>query len=113
MSVSYLGREKWQEGHRIDPCQDTLTLIRAIMPLWDRRPAGTPLKVGIVFADLVHERNVPRPLFERDNRLLDLAKAMDAANAGAVGTRSTSAACTAKATRSRPRSRSERCRTWS
>ena len=57
-----------------------MTLIRSIIPLWDRRPAGTPLKVGIVFTDLVHERNVPRPLFLRDARLLELAKAMDAAN---------------------------------
>jgi DNA polymerase IV len=81
LSVSFLGREKWKAGHRIEPCQDTLTLIREIAPLWDRRPAGVPLKVGIVFADLVHERNVPRSLFDADDRLRDLAKAMDAANA--------------------------------
>ena len=81
LSVSYLGREKWKAGHRIDPCQDTLTLIREVTPLWDRRPAGVPLKVGIVFADLVHERNVARSLFRSDDRLRDLAKAMDAANA--------------------------------
>ena len=80
LSVSYLGRDKWHTRRQMDPCQDTLTLIRAIMPLWDRRPAGTPLKVGIVFADLVHKSNVPRPLFELDKRLLELAKAMDAAN---------------------------------
>jgi DNA polymerase-4 len=81
LSVSYLGREKWKASHRINPCQDTLTLIREVTPLWDRRPAGVPLKVGIVFADLVHERNVPRPLFGPDDRLRELAKAMDAANA--------------------------------
>ena len=81
LSVSYLGREKWKAGHRVEPCQDTLTLIREVMPLWDRRPAGVPLKVGIVFADLVHERNVPRPLFGPNDRLRELAKAMDAANA--------------------------------
>ncbi|HKA07783.1 MAG TPA: DNA polymerase [Gemmataceae bacterium] len=80
LSVSYLGREKWKAMHRIDPCQDTLTLIRAIMPLWARRAAGAPLKIGIVLADLVGEQNVPRPLFEVDHRLLELAKAMDAAN---------------------------------
>ena len=81
LSVSYLGREKWKAGHRIEPCQDTLTLIREVVPLWDRRPAGVPLKVGVVFADLVHERNVPRPLFGPADRLRDLARAMDAANA--------------------------------
>jgi DNA polymerase IV len=81
LSVSYLGREKWKAGHRIDPCQDTLTLIREVTALWDRRPAGVPLKVGVVFADLVHERNVARPLFGPDDRLRDLARAMDAANA--------------------------------
>ena len=81
LSVSYLGREKWKAGHRIDPCQDTLTLIRELTPLWDRRPVGSPLKVGIVLGDLVHERNVPRPLFGPDDRLRELAKAMDEANA--------------------------------
>ena len=34
-----------------------------------------------MFADLVHERNVSRPLFGPNDQLRDLAKAMDAANA--------------------------------
>jgi DNA polymerase IV len=80
VSVSFLGREKWRAGMRIDPCQDTLTLIRLVVSLWERRAAWPPLKVGVVFGDLVHERNVPRPLFAPDNRLLELARAMDAAN---------------------------------
>jgi DNA polymerase-4 len=82
LSVTYPGREtKFKAGKRIEPCQDTLTLIRHLTPFWEQRPGGPPLKVGIVFGDLVHERNVPRSLFEPDNRLTDLAKAMDAANA--------------------------------
>jgi DNA polymerase-4 len=80
LSISYLGRDKWKAAQRIEPCQDTLTLIRAVMPLWDRRATGVPLKIGVVLADLAHERNVPRALFPFDNRLLELAKAMDAAN---------------------------------
>lgn len=80
VSVSYLGREKWREARRVEPCQDTLTLIRLILPLWERRAPGALLKVGVVFGDLVHERNVARSLFEPDNKLLELARAMDAAN---------------------------------
>jgi DNA polymerase IV len=80
LSVSYLGRTKWKESRRIDPCQDTLTLIRHIAPMWERKPSGTPLKIGIVFGDLAHERNVPHSLFDADERMQKLAKAMDAAN---------------------------------
>lgn len=80
VSVSYLGQGKWKAARRIDPCQDTLGLIRVVTPLWDRRPAGTPLKVGVVLGDLTHERNVPRSLFDPDDRPRELARAMDAAN---------------------------------
>jgi DNA polymerase-4 len=48
--------------------------------MWDRKPAGTPLKIGIVFGDLAHERNVSQSLFDADKRMQKLSQAMDAAN---------------------------------
>ena len=80
LSVSYVRQKRWRTKIRLPACQDTLTLIRLISPLWAKKPAGTPLKVGLVLGDLVHERNVPRSLFEPDNKLLELAKAVDRAN---------------------------------
>ncbi len=80
VSVSYLGKTKFKTGRRIEPCQDTLTLIRHLTPLWDKRPPGPLLKVGMVLGDLVHARNVSRSLFEPTDRLEELSKAMDAAN---------------------------------
>jgi DNA polymerase-4 len=68
----------WHDWRRIDECQDTLTLIREVEPLWRRRPPGPPLKVGVVLGHLVPEKNRTPSLFEPDRKLLDLAKAMDA-----------------------------------
>jgi DNA polymerase-4 len=78
--ISYMGRDKHKASTRIEPCQDTLALIKAIAAMWDCRPEGIPLKIGIVLGDLTHERNVSGSLFDNDNRARDLAKAMDEAN---------------------------------
>jgi DNA polymerase IV len=80
VSISYTNRDRWGDGVKIAPCQDTLTLIEVVSKLWEERAPGDPLKVGVLFADLTHERNVPRSLFEPDNKRLALAKAMDEAN---------------------------------
>jgi DNA polymerase-4 len=77
LDVSILGGRHWHERRRIDQCQDTLTLIREVGPLWPRRPPGKLLKVGVVLGDLVHERNRTPSLFEPDRKRAGLAEAMD------------------------------------
>jgi DNA polymerase-4 len=78
--VSLYRGPHWHQRKRIDQCQDTLTLIREVGPLWQRRPPGALLKVGVVLGDLVHERNRTPSLFEPDRKSVDLAKAMDRIN---------------------------------
>ena len=80
LSVSYLGRDGWHERVKVPPCQDTLTLIRALGPLWDRRPKGKLLKVGVVLEDLVPQYKIAPSLFEDDRKLTSLAHIMDQLN---------------------------------
>jgi DNA polymerase-4 len=80
LQISVLGGRHWGGRRRIDQCQDTLTLIREVGPLWQRRPPGKLLKVGAVLGDLVHERNRTPSLFEPDRKAVALAKALDQIN---------------------------------
>ena len=80
LSVSYLGRDGWHERVKVAPCQDTLTLIRELGPLWDRRPRGKLLKVGVVLGDLVPQYEIAPSLFEDDRKLTSLAHIMDQLN---------------------------------
>src|SRR5262249_1891940 len=53
VSVDFLGGGgSWHERQRIEVCQDTLTLLRLLLRLWERKPRGIPLRVGVVLADL-------------------------------------------------------------
>jgi DNA polymerase IV len=80
LDVSYLGRRPWASRQRIEPCQDTLTLLRTLGPLWEHKPVGKMLKIGVVLGDLESQNNVTRSLFERDHHLNDLATALDGVN---------------------------------
>ncbi len=80
LDVSYLGRESWASRQRIEPCQDTLTLLRMLGTLWERKPAGKMLKIGVVLGDLEAQVNVTRSLFESHDRRNDLAAALDGVN---------------------------------
>jgi DNA polymerase IV len=80
LEVHILGGRHWHLRRRIDQCQDTLTLIREVGPLWQRRPPGKLLKVGVVFSDLEHERNRTPSLFEPERKAVKLAQALDGIN---------------------------------
>lgn len=67
----------WESHCRLIHCQDTTTLIRAASKLWNEKPPGTPLKVGITLSDLISGHNVARPLFEEDRKLNALSAALD------------------------------------
>jgi DNA polymerase-4 len=80
VSVDFLGGGSWHERQRIEVCQDTLTLLRLLLRLWERKPRGIPLRVGVVLADLLHGQSVPRSLFDEDRRLLAVSELMDQIN---------------------------------
>ena len=65
----------------LDDVQDNQSLMEAVADLWQKRPPGTPRKVGIVLAHLEHAAGLTLPLFRDDTRRLDIAKAMDHINA--------------------------------
>ena len=68
---------RWDLRETISLCRDTLTILKTALALWDRKPAGTPVKIGVTFGDLVADRNVPRSLFEEDHRRDRLSEALD------------------------------------
>ncbi len=80
LAISFIGHPSWHAQERLHRCQDTLTIIQAFLALWDRRPRGTPLKVGIVLGDLAHDHDVSRPLFSEQRQLVSLSRAMDCLN---------------------------------
>jgi DNA polymerase-4 len=80
LGVGYLDAPGWHAGKRLPPCRDTFTLIRAVSPLWEQKPPGTPLRVGVTLGDLTSDANTALPLFEEDRKLLKLARAMDELN---------------------------------
>lgn len=73
-------KRKWDSYMRIQPSQDTLTLLRVTLGLWAQKPEGTPFKVGVALGSLIPEQELSWPLFESDRKLVRLAQAMDKAN---------------------------------
>ncbi|GIW29404.1 MAG: DNA polymerase IV [Meiothermus sp.] len=71
---------KWEACIRIQPSQDTLTLLRVALGLWQQKPEGTPFKVGVALGHLTPALELSEPLFESEQKLVRLAQAMDKAN---------------------------------
>lgn len=80
LSIEYLREGSWQARERFPLCRDTLTLVEVFAQLWERRPSGTPFKVGVLLDHLVDGQNVTMPMFEEDRRRSALADAMDELN---------------------------------
>jgi DNA polymerase-4 len=73
-------KRKWDARIRIQPSQDTLTLLRTTLRLWQQKPEGTPFKVGVALGSLTPSSELSWPLFDQDQKLVHLARAMDKAN---------------------------------
>ena len=73
-------QRSWEAHSRIQPSQDTLSLLRVSLQLWQQKPEGTPFKVGIALGHLIPELELGWPLFESEQKLLRLSQAMDQAN---------------------------------
>ncbi|MEX2172902.1 MAG: type VI secretion protein ImpB [Pirellulaceae bacterium] len=78
--AQHLGSQAWQERRKLSPCQDTSTLLSAAGQIWKHKPAGRPLKIGLVLSDLVAGENVSGPLWETDRKLTALSHAIDRVN---------------------------------
>lgn len=73
-------KRNWDAHLRIQPSQDTLTLLRVTLQLWAQKPEGIPFKVGLALGSLIPEQELGWPLFESDQKLVRLAQAMDKVN---------------------------------
>ncbi len=80
VQVQYEDRTRWESHMGIEDTQDTQTLLEYMAQLWERRQRGTPKKVGMALFNLEAAKNLTLPLFGRDERRLDLARAMDRIN---------------------------------
>lgn len=78
--VRMLGGPQWRSAARTEPLADTPNLLHILLELWRKRPAGKPLKVGVVFGELIELAKLPPQLYGRDRRLLALSQAMDRLN---------------------------------
>lgn len=80
VQIEFVGGGHWDSSLRVAHCQDTLTLLQSASTIWEGRPEGVPLKVGVVFNNLRHDRNVAPSLFDSDRRRVALSEAMDQIN---------------------------------
>ena len=75
-----MGSGSWAESQRIGVCQDTATLLNVVAGIWQRKPLGRMLKVGVVLNDLVANHNATPPLWETQRKMTALSHVMDQAN---------------------------------
>ena len=76
--VSYRRHADWGMETRFAPMQDTLACLRLIAALWAQRPLRRePVKVGMVFGELVPRDKVSLPLFPDGTRAPGLDAALD------------------------------------
>jgi len=80
VNIRFSGEEGWSEQISMVECQDTLTMLEALASLWQERPPGNPVAVGVTLLDLVPNELHNLSLFE-DPKRSKLAQAMDAINA--------------------------------
>lgn len=80
VQVDFMNDEWWQDGAKLGLCQDTLTMLEAFAEMWQRKPAGKPLKVGVTLFDLVSDESAAMPLFAAEQNRVHLAQTMDQLN---------------------------------
>lgn len=80
LSVSWIGGGRWSTWTRLGECRDTLSALEGLARLWSECPTGAPLKVGVVFFDLMANSFASLPLFPDETRRIRLSQTMDRIN---------------------------------
>jgi len=76
--VSYRRHAEWGVETRFAPMQDTLACLRLLAALWAERPRRRePVKVAMVFGDLLPQDKASLPLFPDGTRTPGLDSALD------------------------------------
>ncbi|MGC4004658.1 MAG: hypothetical protein QM811_16690 [Pirellulales bacterium] len=81
ISIDYMyASGSWNSRRRVVSTCDTHSLCWEVIEMWARRPAGKPLKVGVVLGDLIPVRSATRPLFDESREKEQISVAMDLIN---------------------------------
>jgi len=78
MSMRFDDGRRWDAQCKLPHVYDTLTMVHHATRLWPRTPPGTPKKVSVVLFDLTARAGASPPLFGSQQRMNQLADAMDA-----------------------------------
>lgn len=70
----------WSGCDRFPATENTLTFLRSFQQLWNERPRGIPLHVGVVLGQLQPQSQVAASLFPEDQRQSRLSHALDEIN---------------------------------
>jgi len=81
LAIRYLDGRNWGESASFPECNDTLTLVGALVRMWERRPRGMMLKVGVTLEELRGFGSATGALFQEAQDREGIAKAMDRVNA--------------------------------
>ena len=82
IAMRYPGADTWHARQRMEPCQDTRSLLGIFDDLWRQRPTrATPLSVSVTLSKLVPESAMSLPLFPEDRQRQELGQLMDEINA--------------------------------
>lgn len=80
LSVRGTDRSHWGAEIKMLECRDTLTLLQALRALWEKRPPGSPMKVGVTLFGLIPDKERTFSFLD-DQKRLGLSRVMDAVNA--------------------------------
>ncbi len=70
--------QSWDDRAPLGGTNDTPTIVAAFTRMWAKRPHGIPVQIGLTLTELTPSATVVGPLFDQQNKLADLSKAMDA-----------------------------------
>lgn len=80
LTLHVRGKPSWTATQRCAPTQDSITLSKAAMELWEKRCFDRPLMAGITFHDLKEAEQVTPSLFEDTVYLSKLSHGVDKMN---------------------------------
>lgn len=81
MEVAVRGKTKsWSEKVHLSPTQDSITLTKAFLELWEKRSFVGPLTAYITFTELVPAEQVTPSLFDQAVERAQLSHAVDEVN---------------------------------
>lgn len=80
LHVKHIGAPSYKAAAAFHETNDTISLVQVFARLWEGRPPGIPLRVGVALDELMSRASATMPLFQEDQRRAKLAQTMDRIN---------------------------------